>query len=120
MITNTEAVEQTNFFRWAEFAKCKRPELSLLFHVPNGGSRNKAEAANLKMQGVKSGVPDIFLPVPRGAHHGLFIEMKVGSNRPTANQKQWIEELKRQGYFVAVCYGWVDAREITERYLNAK
>lgn len=27
------------------------PELELLYHVPNGGSRNRLEAANLQKQG---------------------------------------------------------------------
>lgn len=53
------------------------------FHIPNGGSRNKAEAANLKRQGVKAGAPDLCVPVPSGSKHGLFIEMKAGEGKPT-------------------------------------
>ena len=26
--------------------------------------------------GVKSGVPDLMLPIPKGGYHGLFIELK--------------------------------------------
>lgn len=73
-----EAREQEALFRWADFAAGTMPELKLLYHIPNGGSRNKAEAANLKRQGVKAGVPDLFLPVPRGGYHGLYIELKFG------------------------------------------
>lgn len=43
-----EAREQEALFRWADFAAGTIPELKLLYHIPNGGSRNKAEAANLK------------------------------------------------------------------------
>ena len=44
------------------------PDLELLYHVPNGGSRNKAEASKLKRMGVRAGVPDLVLPVPRAGY----------------------------------------------------
>lgn len=59
----TEDVEQMCLFRWADAQSGKYPELSLMYHVPNGGKRGKAEAARFRAMGVKSGVPDIFLPV---------------------------------------------------------
>jgi hypothetical protein len=57
-----EADEQKKLFRWVDFMKTEYPELDMMFHIPNGGSRNKLEAANLKKQGVRAGVPDICLP----------------------------------------------------------
>lgn len=36
-----------------------------VFAIPNGGSRNKAEAAKLKAEGVSAGVPDLFIPIPK-------------------------------------------------------
>ena len=113
-----EAVEQINLMKWTEYISGKHPDIRLLFHVPNGGSRNKIEAANLKKQGVKAGVPDLFLPVARGGHFGLFIEMKFGKNRTTAQQKEWIEALKLQGYRCEVCYGWEAASEVLLDYLS--
>lgn len=62
-----EASEQEHLFEWAAYMSGKYPELKLMHHIPNGGSRNSAEAANLKRQGVKAGMPDIFLPVAREA-----------------------------------------------------
>lgn len=52
----TEAEEQIALFEWARLQTGRFPELALLYHVPNGGSRNKIEAARLRAQGVKSGV----------------------------------------------------------------
>ena len=72
----------------------------------------------LKKEGVKAGVPDIGLPVPRGAYHGLYIELKVGKNKTSLKQKEWISMLKEQGYFVEVCYGWIAAKEVIENYLK--
>ena len=54
-----EHVEQAALFRWAEFARARLPELTLLHAIPNGGHRHKATAARLKAEGVKRGVPDL-------------------------------------------------------------
>lgn len=55
----TESVEQQLLFRWARFYVSKYPELALLYHIPNGGSRRKSEAGRFKAEGVKAGVPDL-------------------------------------------------------------
>lgn len=68
--------------------------------------------------GVKSGVPDIFLPVPRGGFHGLWIEMKrVRSGRVTPAQKDWVERLNGQGYAAHICYGWEQASKLILDYI---
>lgn len=84
-----EAAEQIKLFRWASWAIQQYPELELMYHIPNGGSRNPIEAANLKRQGVRSGVPDICLPVPRGKYSALYIEMKYGDNKPTEKHETY-------------------------------
>jgi hypothetical protein len=114
----SESTEQQALFEWAEIAAKKTPELKLLFAIPNGGKRNITTAARLKKEGVKSGVPDICLPVPCGKYHGLYIEMKVGRNKPSVNQLWWIEQLQRQGYKVDVCYGWGEAVKVIAEYMT--
>lgn len=75
----SEAQEQCKLIKWAD--KCVQmkihPELSMLYAVPNGGRRDKAEAAHLKRQGVRAGVPDLCLAVPKGKYHGLYIELSA-------------------------------------------
>ena len=111
----TESVEQQLLFRWARFYVSKYPELALLYHIPNGGSRRKSEAGRFKAEGVKAGVPDLFLPAARGNFHGLYIEMKrKAGGRVSADQKVWIDALSKQGYAVRVCLGWEDAARTLE------
>lgn len=114
----TEAQEQQFLFQWAMLEERQYPELALLHHIPNGGKRNAREAASLKKQGVKSGVPDLSLPVARGGYHGLYIELKVGKNKTSDNQNKWLEMLMKQKYYVSVCYGWRQAADILEQYLS--
>lgn len=114
----TEDVEQETIIEWTKYQMGKYPELVLLYHVPNGGKRSTTEAARFKRMGVKAGVPDLVLPVPRGGYAGAYIELKVPGNRTTTQQEWWIERLRQQGYFVAVCYGNRQAIEKIMEYLE--
>lgn len=114
----TEAEEQMCIFRWADYMGEQKPELKLLYHVPNGGKRDIGTAKKLKSEGVKAGVPDIVLPVARGGYHGLYIELKVGKNKPTALQKEWLERLKQEGYYTTWCMGSKAAIQVIEDYLQ--
>ena len=113
-----EALEQSMLFQWCELQKAKYPMLSLLFAIPNGGSRHRLEAINLKKQGLKPGVPDIFLPYPNKKYHGLFIELKYGKNKASDKQKAWINELNHQGYYAKVCTGFEEAKNTILEYIN--
>ena len=115
----TESEEQQALFQWAGLQRGKYPELDLLYHIPNGGNRSKAEAGRFKAEGVKAGVPDICLPVARGCFHGLYVELKREKGSKTSDeQKRWIEKLSKQGYFAVVCRGWTKAAEAIVLYLN--
>jgi hypothetical protein len=118
MMKPTEHDEQAALVEACLLLEGHHPELALLFAIPNGGERHIAVAARLKAEGVKAGVPDLFLPVARGGCHGLWIEMKVGRNRLTANQLAWVERLRGQGYRVEVCYGYEAALAVLLEYLQ--
>lgn len=111
-----EAVEQEFVVKWASMQS--HPALKWLFHIPNGGSRNIAEAAHLKRMGVKSGVPDLFLPYPVGDFHGLWIELKADKGRVMGSQREWIEYLRSQGYAAYVCRGAEQAINCIQLYLS--
>lgn len=113
-----EHLEQVYLFNWVAIMERRYPELSLLFAIPNGGQRHVLVAMKLKAEGVKSGVPDLFLPVARGNYHGLFIEMKAGKNKTSENQNIWIKKLSEQGYMVEVCYGAEQAQDLLVSYLE--
>lgn len=115
----TEAQEQTALFQWAAMMQGRIPELALLHSVPNGGSRHPIEAVHLKQQGVKAGIPDIFLPCARGGWHGLYIEMKRRKGgRVSIEQKKMMIALREQGYRVVVALGWEEARDAIMKYME--
>ena len=79
-----ETTEQITLFNWAENNAHILPCLSLMYHIPNEGKRTNG--AVLKAMGLKSGVPDVCLPVPSHNFNGLYLEMKYGQNKPTKDQ----------------------------------
>ena len=115
----TEHEEQARLVKWAWYKSATIPELKLLFSIPNGGERHPAVAAKMKAEGVKKGVPDLFLPVQRHDRAGLFIEMKRSrGGRLSPEQAEWHERLTDAGYAVHVCCGASEAIEAIERYLR--
>ena len=115
-----ERGEQIAVIQWVRLNERRYPELALLFHPPNGGSRNVIEATNLKRMGVRSGIPDLILPVSRHGYHALYIEMKSGRGRVSAAQADMIERLKEYGNHVAICYDAGAAIDVIEWYLDIK
>ena len=116
-----ESEEQKALFDWAELAQIQWPELKLLHACPNGGKRAPREAHNLKLQGVKPGVPDIEFPVARGGYHGLYIELKRRrGGRLSPEQEEWIYDLNAEGNKAIVCMGWEQAKDAIEKYLEER
>lgn len=116
----TEHEEQAAVVRWAAVSTAVWPELRWLFAIPNGGMRDKRTAAMLATEGVRAGVPDMFLPVARGGEHGLWLELKRAdhSNHPTPEQGAWLSALRAAGYRAVVCYGAGEAIAALMDYLG--
>ena len=115
----TEHQEQVRVIHWWRHA-CKTyiiPEFAL-FAIPNGGKRDVIEATHLKAEGVRVGVPDLFLAVPSKKCYGLFIEMKSTVGRPGTNQPEFLEMATKNGYAAHFAYGSDDAIEIIKDYLG--
>ena len=105
----SESMEQILFVNWMR----KTYKDHRIFHIPNGGSRNKIEAARLKNEGVSAGVPDLFIPSLR-----LFIEMKkTDGGIVSPEQTKWLEYLRHAGYGAEVCHGCEAAKDIIKIYL---
>lgn len=113
----TERQEQVVFMARVEWAL---PEsiAALIFAIPNGGLRDPRVAARLKAEGVKRGVPDICVAIPRGVYHGLWIEMKrIESGRTAERQIEMQNRLLDEGYCAVVCRGAEQAWIELQHYL---
>jgi hypothetical protein len=109
------------------------PRLGLLYAIHNQGHGDKIRGGRAKAEGVRAGVPDICLPVPRNSnievelgnirqatfYHGLYIELKKEKDgRASKVQNDYIEALKAQGYKVEICHGFKAAIAVILEYLG--
>lgn len=100
----TEHQVQASFFKRLAL---ERPDV-LAWAVPNAAKRSMRLAALLKAEGMRSGVPDVFV-AQGGCEKGFFIEFKKPGHTPSAegklsaSQVEMIAALRVRGYPVAVC-----------------
>ena len=117
----SEDEEQCALIQWwaAQHMRWGLPEFAL-YAIPNGGLRHRVVAAKLKGAGVRKGIQDLNLDVPRGTHHGLRIEMKsrCRAARVRPDQAEVHAFLKSQHYKVAVCRGMEEAITVIKDYLG--
>lgn len=115
----TEHEEQVELFRRATAFSPSILALACLFAIPNGGHRHKAVAGRLRAEGVRAGIPDVFLAWPAQGRAGLFIELKrVKGGRVEPEQRQWAQRLTAAGYRCEVCRGADEAWRCIMDYLG--
>ena len=72
----------------------------------------------LQRMEVKKNVSDFFLAFPQNGFAGLWIELKVGKNKPTQGQIDFSDRKTRRGYQCAIVWGFEAAKEVLNTYLK--
>lgn len=92
------------------------------FHPANGEARDAKTGSLLHAMGVRRGILDLWLPVPRSEYCGLVLELKApgGGGRTSKEQKTWIDFLTKAGWKVSVVYSFAECKERTIAYLDQK
>lgn len=112
----SEHHEQASLFREMALLSRTDPRWSAPFAIPNGGKRSIGVAVKMKAEGVKAGVPDIFVPVPCGGFFGLFVEMKrKRGGSVSEEQRAFIASLDPR-YKVEICKGAEEAIDKIRQY----
>ena len=104
-------------------AVCKYLDLNNVLYCGSMGGQyqvHMSQRIKAKKSGYKKGFPDIFIYEPRGSYHGLAIELKVGYNKPTIEQLNWLQNLTDKGYLATTCRGIDEALEVINGYLKGK
>jgi hypothetical protein len=105
-----------------QFGDCV-PQLKWLHAIHNQGHGDAIRGAKAKAEGVRAGVADLFLPVPmprlpHSIYCGLYLELKVGLNTPSAIQLEFMEDMRQAGYAADWAKGWLEARQKILAYLQ--
>lgn len=114
-IIPTEHQEQCKVIAWCD----QHPVAKHIFAIPNGANKSPATAAKFKLEGLRKGVPDLFLPVARRGYHGLFVEMKrVKGSVVSSEQVAWVDYLFQAGYVARTARGADEAIAVIQDYIK--
>ena len=102
---NAEAHRQAAIVR---YVRAVAPHVRI-WHVPNGGLRNKREAAKLRWTGLMAGVPDLTLMLPEG--QTCFWEVKTPRRGLSEEQKNFRAAADELGHRFTVVRSIEDARK---------
>src|SRR5690606_26352879 len=87
-------------------------------HIGNERKASYYAGYIMKRMGVLKGASDLFMAWPNGGFHGLFIEVKSKTGRPTPEQQAFLERMKAVGYKAVVCYGAEEVINTMKEYLS--
>jgi hypothetical protein len=111
-----ERIDHINTVNWF---KHHYPELDDDFHhFANERRCSPQEGHILKAMGVKRGVADFFLALPHNGKAGLWIELKVGKNKPSKEQQAFLDRKAQRGYEAICVWGTDAARQAIKNYLQ--
>ena len=112
-----EYLNQCAVFHWAKIAEKQYPHLKYLHSSINGVRLNMGQAIKAKRAGMKKGIPDICLPFRSLEYTQLFIEMKAGRNKMTAEQKDYMQFLVDGGAYYSIAYSALEAIDTIKKYV---
>ncbi len=111
-----EQIDHINIVNWFNYTY---PDLEEdLHHFANERRCTVQEGRLLKRMGVKKGVADFFLAIPMNGRSGLWIELKVGSNKPSPEQMKFLARKILRGFDAACVIGAQAAKELISTYLK--
>lgn len=118
----SEYQHQVVLFQWINAAKNSKKnhywKLKFAHCSLSGVKLSMGQAVKAKRSGAIRGIPDVFIPIPIGRHHGLYIEMKTKGGKVSPEQNEFLEYAAEVGYMAAVCFSSKEAIELIEKYLQ--
>jgi hypothetical protein len=91
-----------------------------LFAIPNAGKRGAKAGPQMKAEGMRAGVFDLFLAWPESGLHGLWIEMKTPDGKTSKAQDDFYTDMRIGGYAVCVCRNLSQFEKAISTYLQGK
>jgi hypothetical protein len=91
-----------------------------VMHFPNEGKRSTRYGMFLKALGMRAGVSDLFIAMPRHIYHGAWIEIKTTQGIISAAQSSFLADMTRQDYYATVCRNVDDCINTIDWYCFGK
>lgn len=100
-----------------QYRKYKIPDERALMAFPMQGRRTIQAGRRLKAEGMRKGLPDMFLALPTTESAGLWLELKATGGKPSPEQVQFGQMLVALGYDFQICYGFDCTVEAITRHV---
>jgi hypothetical protein len=114
----TESQIQKGFVRWF---RGRYTEIEpLFFAVSNGGIRNAWTAKIMKDEGVRAGVSDLILLIPKHGYAGLLIETKKPDGKQSESQKEFEQLATKFKYLYVIVRNQEDFERLMMWYIENK
>ena len=114
------AIQEAWFDWWRAWAPTQGYSPILAFAVPNAGKRSFRAAVWLRAEGLQPGVYDVLLAIPARLWHGLFMEFKRPGEPLTADQANFGQAARMQGYGAILVRSTEEAILATTEYLGRR
>lgn len=109
----SESAIQKTVMQWANVHPLLR---GFIIHIPNEGKRTSRYGKSLKDMGMRPGVSDLFIAMPRHGFCGAWIELKSKNGVLSDSQKEFIRDMIDQHYFTKICRSIEDAIDTINWY----
>ena len=114
----TEYDIQKSFFEWVYHREVRDERYRLIHHTPNSSQFTIGHGVKMKRIGLRSGIPDVFVPIASKGFHGLYIEFKSEKGKLNKNQRDVIKQLRKQGYRVEIIRCPREAAEVVMHHMR--
>jgi hypothetical protein len=98
-----------------------------IIRITNEGKRSFFSYNALVATGLNPGASDLFIAVPKGIYHGLFVEVKpIGFKEVASNKKhidrqmKFLDAVRSQGYYGIFGIGIAELIENVDFYFKLK
>lgn len=99
-----------------DWARYNKSLAGYILHFPSEGKRSISFGARLKSLGMRKGVADLLIAMPRHGYHGAWIELKADGGKLSKEQQAFLDDMKGMGYFTQATFGLDAALEIIQWY----
>ncbi len=112
-----EQALQINVINWLAY---QYPNITDdVYHFANERKCTIQQGRLLKRMGVKRGVADLFLGIPRHGKSGLWVEAKTVGHYPSPDQKEFLQRQVNNNFAAACCWEFENITTIFKKYLSA-
>ena len=119
MANNPKLTEERVQIAIVEYVKMQYPNALLTATMGGQFQKHYSQRLKAKRTGYLKGVSDLLIFEPNETYYGLFIELKKDKKSyPTKEQKMFIENALKRGYYAICCKGFDHCREIIDKYFN--